>query len=146
MVWRAVLRGWDIPPPCWLPTPTIASTPHRAVAPPNPVLPPPPPPNPVLPPISPRCTPPPVAGYWRSQPLARRLRAIRPTLVGYVFVVLFLFEYWWVAMLSQPISNLFQFDSILWAVSRVRSHANTCRALKSLDKRGDYLLGPGEEY
>ena len=25
-----------------------------------------------------------VASYWRSQPLAGRLRAIRPTLVGYV--------------------------------------------------------------
>ena len=35
MVWRAVLRGWDTPPPPLLtPTPTIVSTPYRAVAPP----------------------------------------------------------------------------------------------------------------
>ena len=66
------------------------------VDPPPPLLaPPPPPPNrafappPSAAPISPRCTPPPpppppVASYWPSQPLDGRLRAIRPTLVGYV--------------------------------------------------------------
>ena len=78
MVWRAVLRDWDTtppPPPRWPPTPTIASSPHRAVA-----------PNPVLPPSAHGAPPPPtVDSYWRSQPLAGRLRAIRPTLNGYVF-------------------------------------------------------------
>ena len=88
MVWRAVLRGWDTPPPCWPPTPTIASTPHRAVA---------PPPNSVLPPSSPGAPlppPPPVASCGRSQPLAGRLRAIRPTLVGYVFFIVLIWFYW----------------------------------------------------
>ena len=72
MVWGAVLRGWHPPPFVDPPPPLLA----------------PPPPTALLPPTQccPRCTPPPpVASYWPSQPLAGRLRAIRPTLVGYVF-------------------------------------------------------------
>ena len=60
------------------------------------------PPPPRWPPSPPRCCPPtqccpqcttppppPVASYWRSQPLAGRLRAIRPTLVGFVVLNVF---------------------------------------------------------
>ena len=112
MVWGAVLRGWH-PPPLLTPPPPplLAPPPPTALLPPppHPVLPasapgapppllaPPPPhrafappPHPVLPPsapVHPPPPPPPVASYWPSQPLVGRLRAIRPTLVGYVYIV-----------------------------------------------------------
>ena len=73
------------------PPPLLTLHPHYWPHPPPPptalLPPPPPPPPPSAAPISPRCTPPPVASYWPSQPLAGRLRAIRPTLVGYVLIV-----------------------------------------------------------
>ena len=72
MVWRAVLRGWEPPTP-------VDPHPHRAVAPPPTQC------CPHQPPVHPP-PPPPMASYWRSQPLAGRLRAILPTLVGYVWV------------------------------------------------------------
>ena len=112
MVWRVVLRGWDIspppvdhpppcwppPPPCWPPPPTIASTP-TALLPPTQCCP------PHQPPVHP-----PVASYWRSQPLAGRLRAIRPTLFGYVIffsaskrrgLVIHLTDLWWHCLLAK---------------------------------------------
>ena len=67
----------DPPPP--LLAPPTPPPPHRAFAPPPTQC------CPHQPPVHP--PPPPVASYWPSQPLAGRLRAIRPTLVGYVFDV-----------------------------------------------------------
>ena len=70
---------------CWHPPPLFVDPPPPLLAPPpTPTELLPPPPHPVLPPSAPGAPPPPVASYWPSQPLAGRLRAIRPTLVGYV--------------------------------------------------------------
>ena len=63
------------PPPLLTPTPLLPPPPTALL----------PPPTQCCPPISPLCTP--VSSYWRSQPLAGRLRAIRPMLVGYVYGV-----------------------------------------------------------
>ena len=75
MVWGAVLRGWHPPP-------LLTLHPHYWLHLPIALLPPPTQCCPYQPPVHP--PPPPVASYWPSQPLAGRLRAIRPTVVGYV--------------------------------------------------------------
>ena len=54
-----------------------------------------------------------MASYWRSQPLADRLRAIRPTLVGYVFD-----WFWWIFESC--------FHSLLFSLFLPNRKANDC--------------------
>ena len=92
------------------PPPPVDPHPHRAVAPPPTQC------CPHQPPVH----PPPVASYWRSQPLAGRLRAIRPTLVGYVLSFSCIYErfhelllsYWWILSVALDHGNRFwNFDA-----------------------------------